>query len=411
MGKLYDKHLKSALGKNHSEPFVLTDGNGLSARVSIKGKVRWQYRYKIDGKSKRMDLGDYPALSLVKARDMAEQCREWLADGFDPKQKRHLEREETLHPVTVQEALEYWLVGYAEENRSNAGKHRSQFERHIYPYIGGFPLEQTETRHWIECFDRIRKGISGKQRPAPVAAGYVLQNAKQALKYCRVRRYATSRALDDLVTSDVGSKQRKKDRVLSLQELVDVLHFIEGEKLLPYYAQLIRLLIVFGSRTMEIRLSTWSEWNFTEMLWTVPKEHSKTGEKIFRPIPESLKDWLLDLKAGAKSNEYILGQLKTSEAVSQYGRMLWKRLKHQEEWTLHDLRRTLATLLNDLGVAPHVVEQLLGHSLGGVMAIYNRSQYLPEKRAALDMWLERLSLITSDSSNVVVLKDVGLFTR
>lgn len=394
MGKLYDKHLKSVVGKNHSEPFVLTDGNGLSARVSVKGKVRWQYRYKIDGKNKRMDLGDYPALSLVKARDVAVQCREWLADGFDPKQKRSLEREEKLHPVSVKEALEYWLVEYATDNRANLDKHRAQFERHIYPYIGNLPVEQVETRHWVECFDRIRKGISGEQRPAPVAAGYVLQNCKQALRFCRVRRYATSRALDDLITSDVGSKQNQKDRVLSIQELVDVLRLIEGTRLLPYYAKLIRLLIVFGSRTQEIRLSTWSEWNFTEMLWTVPKAHSKTGERIIRPIPESLKSWLLDLKAEAKSDEYILGRFKTAEAVSMYGSNLWKKLKHQEEWTLHDLRRTLATLLNDLGVGPHIVEQLLGHKLGGVMAIYNRSQYLPEKRAALDMWLEQLDIIS-----------------
>ncbi|NIY92588.1 tyrosine-type recombinase/integrase [Vibrio diazotrophicus] len=400
MGKLYDKHLKAALGKDHEKEFVLTDGHGLSARVSPKGKVRWQYRYKIGGKNKRMDLGDYPALSLLKARDVAAQCREWLADGFDPKQKRSLEREEKLHPVTVKEALEYWLVEYATDNRANSDKHRAQFERHIYPHIGSLPVEQAETRHWVECFDRIRKGISGEQRPAPVAAGYVLQNCKQALRFCRVRRYATSRALDDLIISDVGSKQNQKDRVLSMQELVDVLRLIEGKRLLPYYAKLIRLLIVFGARTQEIRLSTWSEWNFTEMLWTVPKAHSKTGEKIFRPIPDALKNWLLDLKADAKSSEHILGRFKTAEAVSMYGRNLWKKLKHQEEWTLHDLRRTLATLLNDLGVAPHIVEQLLGHKLGGVMAIYNRSQYLSEKKTALDMWLEFLDRISNPTNNV-----------
>ncbi|MEL7290641.1 MAG: integrase arm-type DNA-binding domain-containing protein [Pseudomonadota bacterium] len=404
MGKLYDKHLKSVVGKNHAKAFVLTDGHGLGARVSAKGKVRWQYRYKIGGQNKRMDLGDYPALSLVKARDAADQCRVWLAEGFDPKQKRSIEREEKLHPVTVSEALEYWLVEYAEENRVNVDKHRAQFARHLYPYIGKLPIEQTETRHWVECFDRIRKGIPGKQRPAAVAAGYVLQNAKQALKFCRVRRYATSRALDDLAISDVGKKQNKKDRVLSIQELVDVLQLIECSKLLPYYVHLIRLLTIFGARTQEVRLSTWSEWNFEEMLWTVPKAHSKNGKKIFRPIPESLKEWLLALKGDAKPNDCILGELKNAEAVSEFCRQLWERLGHNESWTIHDLRRTFATLLSDKGVAPHIVEQLLGHSLGGVMAIYNRSQYMPEKRAALDMWIEYLDVLAMKDENIVPLK-------
>ncbi|MFA0554485.1 tyrosine-type recombinase/integrase [Vibrio sp. 10N.222.55.A1] len=400
MGKLYDKSLKSVAGKEHSEPFVLTDGNGLSARVSAKGKVRWQYRYKIEGKNQRMDLGDYPTLSLVKARDAAGRCREWLADGFDPKQQRNLEREERLHPVTVKEALEYWLVEYAEHNRSNVAKHRAQFERHIFPYIGHLPLDKTETRHWLECFDRTRKGIAGKQRPAPVAVGYVLQNAKQALRFCRVRRYATSRALDDLIVKDVGSRQEKRDRVLSTGELADIWQVTSSDRLLPYYSTLIKLLIVFGARTQEVRLSTWAEWDFDALLWTVPKAHSKTKDKIVRPIPKQLLPWLQRLKEGSKSSDYLLGELKQSEAVSQFGRMLWKRIGHDESWTLHDLRRTLATRMNDLGVAPHVVEQLLGHTLGGVMAIYNRSQYLPEKQQALEMWLEHLEVLCYPPENV-----------
>jgi len=315
-----------------------------------------------------------------------------------------LKHEDRMKPVSLKDALEYWLVEYAQDKRSNAAKHRSQFERHIYPYIGDLPLDKTETRHWLDCFDRIRKGIPGKQRPAPVAAGYVLQNAKQALRFCRVRHYATSRALDDLIVSDVGNKQRKKDRVLTDKELVDVWRFTDNTKLLPYYRNLLKLLIIFGARTQEVRLSKWDEWDFEVGCWTVPKANSKTSEKIVRPIPRSLYSWLMGLKVQTEDSGYLLGELKGAEAVSQSGRMLWKRLKHDEAWTLHDLRRTLATKLNDLGVMPHVVEQLLGHSLGGVMAIYNRSQYLPEKKQALNMWLERISLLSSPVENVALLR-------
>ncbi|GAA4887604.1 tyrosine-type recombinase/integrase [Ferrimonas pelagia] len=392
MAKLYDKSLKAVHNKRHPRVLTLTDGDGLGARVSTLGKVRWQLRYKIEGKSKRLDLGDYPEISLVRARELAAECRNWLAEGYDPKHKRLLQRKQTLTPVTVKEALDYWLREYAEPNRVHVGKHKAQFNRHIYGEIGALPLAECTTQIWLECFDKIRKGDKRtKRRPAPVAAGYIMQNAKQALRYCRVRQYASSRALDDLTVMDVGQRQGKRDRVLTESELRQLWGQVETEALGAYLSSLIKVLILFGARSYEVRLSQWSEWDLKNKLWTVPKAHSKTDVLIIRPIPEALIPWLRALRIQTLHSGYLLGELKRPETVSQSGRLLWQKLKHAEKWTLHDLRRTLATNLNNMGVMPHVVEQLLGHSLGGVMAIYNRSQYLPEKAAALEQWLEFLT--------------------
>ncbi|WP_172590761.1 tyrosine-type recombinase/integrase [Shewanella xiamenensis] len=398
---LYETSLRALNGKSQPKPLELSDGRGLGVRVSKEGKIRFQYRYKIQGRNKRMDLGSYPDLSLSKARDIAEECRTWLAEGHDPKIKRSMGREKSLAPVTVRQALNYWIDEYARENRVNVDKCLKQFELHLYPYIGHFPLEQTETRHWIECFDRIRKGIKGKQKPAPVASGQILQNAKQALRYCRVRRYAVSHVLDDLIASDVGKKQGKKDRVLTDVELHDLLSAIRERQGSLYMRYLCQFLIIFGARTQELRLSTFDEWDLERGIWTVPKAHSKTDKIIIRPIPAKVRP-LLDLLYKRHGHTgYLLGELKSGETVSASGSKFHQKLKQNECWSLHDLRRTFATKLNDLGVAPYVVEQLLGHTLGGVMAIYNRSQYLPEKQAALDMWCDWLDLLINPADNVV----------
>ncbi|WP_445946217.1 tyrosine-type recombinase/integrase [Shewanella sp.] len=400
---LYETSLRSMSGKPQVKVLEQSDGRGLGVRVSKQGKLRFQFRYKINGINKRMDLGDYPDLSLRQARDMAEECRSWFAEGHDPKLKRSMNREKTLAPVTVQQALEYWIENYANDHRVNAHRIISQFKRHIYLHIGHFPLEQTETRHWIECFDRIRKGIKGKQKPAPVASGQILQNCKQALRFCRVRRYAISRELDDLIASDVGQKQRQKDRVLSDVEIYDLMHSIQRREGNFYMRYLCQLLIVFGARTQELRLSTFDEWDLERDLWTVPKAHSKTNKIIIRPIPVKVKPIIEFLYKRHGQTGYLLGELRLCESVSGSGCLIHKRLKHKESWSLHDLRRTFTTKLNDLGVAPYVVEQLLGHSLGGVMAIYNRSQYLPEKLAALNMWCEWLELLVNPADNVVLI--------
>lgn len=389
--KLSDTFLRKVTGKPYSGKAVISDGGGLAVRISKTGVIGWIYRYRLGGRDSNplwVSLGKYPDTSIKQARDKRDQCREWLDNHKDPRVELELAKMVRKEVVTVKEALEYWLVEFATENRKNVDKHRAQFERHLYPYIGKFPLDKTTKPQWLACFERIRKGIPNQRRAAPVAAGQVLQGAKQALLFCRKREYATSHVIDDLTITDVGNKQNKRDRVLTDAEFQDLLIQLKIGAFRDYYNVLIWLLLIFGARSQEVRLSSWNEWDFDKGLWTVPKANSKTDEIIIRPIPPRLYPWLKRLKAKNQKSGYVLGELKTAECVSMYGGNIWHRLGHESKWTLHDLRRTLATRLNDLGISPHIVEHLLGHSVSGVAGIYNRSQYINEKMIALETWLD-----------------------
>ncbi|WP_163934401.1 site-specific integrase [Paraferrimonas sp. SM1919] len=401
MGKLYDKQLKSLNGKPQEKVFELPDGEGLSIRASLKGKLNWQYRYRWGNKPRRLGLGVYPEMSLGDAREMVKQCQKWLNKNLEPHVQVELEQNQAVEKVTVRQALEYWIDEYAKENRANYLKHQRQFEVHIYPYIGKLPLEEVETRHWLECLDRVRKGVPGKRRPAPTAAGYILGNSKQALRFCRVRNFAHSTVLDDLTVNDVGAKAAKKERYLSIPELTKLLHWCAGDKGNTYYRTLGFLLVCFGARTQEIRESKVQEWNLTERIWTVPASNSKTGKKIIRPIPNKLIPFISELVAAKDSGDWLLGDYKRSEAVSAYATTVEKAIASQEKWNWHDLRRTFATHITDLDIAPHITELLLGHELGGVFSTYNRNTYLKDKLHALDTWVDFIEgLISSIGDNV-----------
>ncbi|MDE1476423.1 tyrosine-type recombinase/integrase [Xenorhabdus bovienii] len=398
LNKLSDKKLKILHGRESDKIEFFADGAGLSAKASKVGGVSWVFTYRLDGKKlNRLTIGRYPDTSLKQAREARDKCRSWLASGKDPKLQLNLTMQESLKPVTVKEAIEYWVENYGRDNRTNIDRYVAQLKKHIYPDIGSMALTDCETRYWLKCFDKVKK-------KSPVAAGYIFQMCKQALKFCRVRKFAISNALDDLTIPDVGKKQKKGDRVLTDNELGQLWKSLNTDIYLPYYSNLLRILIVFGCRSQEVRLSKLPEWDFDSMLWTVPKENSKSGERITRPIPESLKPFLEKLIYQNHKSGYLLGELKKNVSVSQYGRNTWRRLGNVEKWTLHDLRRTLATKMNDMGIAPHVVEQLLGHALPGIMAIYNKSQYLPEKLDALNKWCERLDVLAGNYENVVILK-------
>lgn len=401
INRLTDRKLKSLLGVRAEKLTKISDGGGLMVRITKAGAITWLYKYRLGGRETEAilaTLGKYPDLTLAKAREMRDQCRRWLAEGRDPQRMLKLDRETTLKPVTVKDALEYWLTEYVDGNLVNAVRYRERFEIHVYPYIGDMALSDCETHYWLKCLARTKK-------KAPSVAGMILQMSQQAFKFCRIRRYAVCNALDGLSAQDIGVKHNKRKRVLTNRELTDLVVALNSDFFSPYYQELFYLLVVFGARTVEVRLSGVNEWDLNAMLWTVPEAHSKTGEKIIRPIPERILPRIKRLKEVNKKSGYLLGEFKENTAVSSTGGRVCERLGHSERWRLHDLRRTFSTGMNDLGIPPHIVELLLGHSLGGVMAVYNRSQYLPEKLDALNKWIDRLELLADNGkSNVTILR-------
>ncbi|MEB8285606.1 site-specific integrase [Aeromonas veronii] len=400
--------LRKMLGTKHdgSKPIRKVDrGDGLNAFWHPSGKVSFVFRYRFDGKNLEVTLGKFTnnnaGIDLEEARRKTEQCKGWLAAGHNPALMLKLAKEERLKPVTVKDAICYWLDNYAAQNRKNAPKIRLLFQKWLFPKIGDLPLADCETRHWLVVFD-------GCNKQAPVSAGMLFQISKQALKYCRVRRYAASDALNDLTIADVGKRGGKKDRVLSLTEIHTLMEWIKSPSSNSYYRALSLLLLTFGARTGEVRESHITEWDLSAGIWTVPIEHSKTNHKIVRAIPEQIKPVITELIAQAKQNKthYLLGSLKKLNTVSTYGHKLSVRLGHTPFWTFHDLRRSLATHLTAAGIAPHVIEIISGHSLKGVMSHYIHDHRLPEQKAALELW-QSMIWNCPTSSNIIPFNQSG----
>ncbi|HFV4227309.1 TPA: tyrosine-type recombinase/integrase, partial [Escherichia coli] len=323
LNKLSDTQLRKINGTPAQKTVFLNDGGNLTVRHSTSGLLTWYFTYRAGtgrgARPERIKLGNYPDLSLKSAREKAAQCRAWLAEGKNPRHEMNYTVQEALKPVTVGDVLTYWLESYAKENRVDYDPLKKRLNNHVMQHIGAMPLDKCELRHWLACFDRVAK-------QAPVSAGFLLQTCKQALKFCRKRRYAISNVLDDMSVPDVGKKPDISQRVLSNKELGELLQALDKKIFSPYYVALIRLLIVFGCRTVELRLSEIGEWDFTEMLWTVPKEHSKTKVAIFRPIPEAILPFVTQLVEQNRHTDLLLGEVKQETSVSQYGRLVHRRL-------------------------------------------------------------------------------------
>lgn len=387
---LTDAALRRMLkGHDEKKPIKMADGKGLTALCRPSGSVMFIYRYetKIDGKFKErvVTLGEYTGkpggLTLAQARERAGECKGWRRDGFDPAIKMRSWREANTNQITVRGMLEFWLEDYAKNNRANHEKHRQQLSKWIYPAIGDLPLMDCKREHWLTVFAEYK-------RSAPVACGGCLQMCKQAVRHYRIMKNIQYHELDDLTASVVGEKQQARKRVLCREELADVYRWSGLESTNDYYANLVSLLLMFPARTQEVRKSHVSEWNLSQRIWKVPPGHSKNGNEIERAIPEYAVPFVERLINSAKGNgsDYLLGELKRPEAVSQYGRGICDRLGHTEKWTIHDLRRSIATTMTRLGVQPHIIEILLGHALDDTRKAYIHDPRLKEQEEALNLW-------------------------
>jgi integrase len=202
--------------------------------------------------------------------------------------------------------------------------------------------------------------------------------------------------------------ERPRDRVLTDEELVTIWHVCRDDD----YGRILRLLILTGQRRVEVGDARRSEIDFDARRWRLPASRTKNGQPHEVPLSDAAAS--LFRSAGRDGRDLLFGR---DEAAGYGGwsaakRALDKRISDGgsklESWHLHDIRRTVATRMAELGVMPHVVEAVLNHISGhkaGVAGVYNRALYAAEKRQALNRWAEHVTaLVSGRASNVVALR-------
>ena len=170
---------------------------------------------------------------------------------------------------------------------------------------------------------------------------------------------------------------------------------IEISRAAPACRTCAQLLILTGARNTEIREARLTEFDLERAIWILPAERSKTKKAIRRAISTKTIELIksLDIGYGANREFLIPGQSSkkplTSHALNKYIQRLNDRMK-LDHFVPHDFRRTIVTRLSENGVMPHVTEKMLGHELGGIMAIYNKHDWLDEQLVGYELYWELL---------------------
>ena len=381
MSNFTDTYIKGL--KPRATRYEEYEGGGFGIRVTPNGIKSWIYRYKIADKTDKITFGHYPAISLANAKKQFIELSQLRRDGKNPKDIISGQKEAQSN--TVSKLVLAWYSGYIEKERKQPQQIKQLIDADIIPLLGDIELTKLSPAMVTKALDKIVK------RGAPVHANKVLAALKQAFSYGVRRGAMTENPALLLQGRDIGGIEKPRDRYLTINEIKELLLFLNNSKnrMSIQIKLAIKLILHTGIRSGELRLATWSEIDFENNLWTIPKKHTKQNEIMTVHLTEPVKAMFQILKSVSQS-DFILSAHKdeplSPKALSRAINRIQERIGIPH-WTAHDLRRSFCTQLGEtLHIDPVVIEKCLGHKMPKIMATYNRNEMLHQRKEALNKW-------------------------
>jgi integrase len=353
----------------------------------------WIVQYRRAGRTRRLLLGSAEVLSAEQARTAAKKALGAVATGSDPQADRTARRDRDQ--FTFRAVADDYLGAKRPTVRPRTFV---EMQRYLCgPYF--------KALHSVPVDQITRRDVAARLLVIGRECGVV--TALRARSH--ISSFFAWGIAQGLMDSNpvVGAGQLKppppRDRVLDDAELSAIWRACEDDD----FGKIVRLLIMLGARRTEIGGLRWSELDLNHGVWVLPKERAKNAREHQLPLPV-LALSILETVPRVMNRDCLFGER------SGGGFTLWAHAKaaldarlgdQVRKWTLHDIRRSFATRLCDLGTAPHVVEQILNHQSGhraGVVGTYNRSSYANEVRAALALWSDHIRTLIEGGERKVL---------
>ena len=405
--------------------------SGLYLVLQPSGAKSWALRYRANGQPRKLTIGTYPAVDLAAARKRAQEALGEVAGGKDPAALKVAARvaaraERETETDKVERVAELFVERYAKPKTRDWREAKRMLDNEIVRRWRGRRLSQITRAHVAEMLDAII------DRGAPIRANRVFAQFRKMCNWSVARGLIERNPCDGM---SAPSPETKRDRVLSDDEIRLV--WQASDAIGWPFGPIVKMLLLTGARRDEVSEMRWGELDLqplqtkvddgkideiSGMCWTLPASRTKNKHAHIAPLSGAAVE-LLDALPRIEGKGGFVFSTTGRTPVSGFSRAkatLDKNILElmsagaseavgaPDRWTLHDLRRTVATNLQKLGVRLEVTEAVLNHVSGsraGIVGVYQRHDYAAEKRQALDAWARRLDAIVNGGSagNVVEL--------
>jgi len=374
-----DAWLRKLKPPEKREDFRDKTTRGLQLRSSPSGVKTFSFVFRIGLKMGRATLGKYPDIELRSARDKADKFRRFVTQGIDPRIEKRTKR--TQQEMTVELMAEEFIESYAKPKNSSWRQAEINLRLYLSYPLGKRSINEITRQDIHKILDDLMA------RNKPTSANRALAHIRKFFGWLVERGYLEHSPADHIKPR---YREQERERVLSDSEIKTIR--MATESLSQPYSAWIKLLLLCGQRRVETASLRRSQ--IIDGCWHLSGDDTKNKQPHIIPLSrqaQSLVGVLLEqdgnylIKTGRIGDKPINGFSKV--------KLQMDRLSAVEDWTFHDIRRTVATNLTKLGTGRLLLQKIINHSETGATAVYDRYSYIEEKRKALQTWADKLDEI------------------
>jgi integrase len=420
MPKRITKRVVDACQPLEKDRFIFdSEVRGFGLKVTPAGRKVYILQYRMGGRksvTKRYTIAEHGDFTADQARAEAVKLRGQIRMGIDPQSDKKARALPRPQAHTFAETADDYLRHVAKTLRPSSAREWTRIiERDVKPAWGAVPSASITRRDVRELVDGIAN------RGAGVQANRTLARLKTLFNWAGEQDIIPSSPVTGLKPV---AKEVERDRVLSDDEIR--WFWSACERLGWPFGPLFKLLLLTAQRRDEVGTLEWSHLSADGRTWTMPREKSKNDRAHEVQLSPTARGVIDALPRVCETLAFTTNGVRPVSGFSRAKAALDRLMEAQRReelglakdappaipsWILHDLRRTAATGMARLNIAPHVVDKILNHTSGsirGVAAIYNRHSYLEERRAALEAWGRWIdALLEGCPANVVPLRWPG----
>jgi integrase len=396
------------------------ESRGLRITCGAAGTKSFFYRYTspVSKKLTQVHIGHFPTISLAEARVRLQELKLTRKQGHCPaaelkavKHEQCVIEKQKADALTVKDLIDFYLETYIEDRKANGrlilgarkAKGQSEVRRTLYGdavrLLGDKPASEVTRK------DVVGLVVDIIERGANVQAGNVLRELSAAYEFAiGLERFSEDFANPALLAKSslrqakIRLTAKKGRRVLSDNELKQLLVWLPGSVFTPTQKNILRFTLWTGCRTGEICEAKWADVDLELATWHL--KATKTNIERFVQLSSQAVDFLRQLKL--ITGDYLFPSQKTGLPIQQKSitEQAWQlrttgRMLQIEHWVPHDLRRTVRTGLSRLGCPNEVAEAILGHARSGIEGTYDLHRYEKECRYWLQKWSDHLVFLIS----------------